>query len=704
MQASKKPNRLINEKSPYLLQHAFNPVDWYPWGEEAFARARNEDKPIFLSIGYSTCHWCHVMEEESFENEAIAAFLNQHFVCIKVDREERPDVDRVYMTALQSMGQNGGWPMSMFLTPDLKPFFGGTYFPPESRYGRVGFADLLKRLHELWINEREKVLDAAHGVITYLQQLSTVTSPQKLSPNVLDECFEQFSKMYDPTHGGFGGAPKFPRPVVFHFLLRCHRRTGSPEARAMLEKTLTAMATGGMYDHIGGGFHRYAVDAQWRIPHFEKMLYDQAQLIVSYIGAYQLTWKEAYGRIARDVAEYVLRELRDPRGGFYSAEDADSPRPELPNEKGEGAFYVWTMKEIREVLEKDLADIFCFRYGVEEQGNVPVDPQLEFSGRNILYIARSIAETANAFNKTEQEVDRLLDTARKRLFEARLRRPKPQLDDKILAGWNGLMISALACAYQMFNDRRYLSAAQAAAMFLLQHMHNPATGKLYRRYREGEARFDAHLDDYAFVVAALLDLYESDFDPQWLEQAIRLATVQQELFWDEDQGGFFETGGEDSSVLVRIKEHYDGAEPAGNSVAAWNMLRLYHISGNADWRRRAEQTFEAFASILNKQPAVLPYMACAYDCAIRKVKQVVIAGKMTDSLTREMMRCVYRAALPPRVLILLDPLSRDRIERIAPFTRQLTSPASSAVAYICEDNVCRLPTTELAEVEQLLSE
>lgn len=703
MHSTKKPNRLIHEKSPYLLQHAYNPVDWYPWGEEAFAKARAEDKPIFLSIGYSTCHWCHVMEEESFENDSIAALMNQYFVCIKVDREERPDVDRVYMTALQGMGQNGGWPMSMFLTPDLKPFFGGTYYPPESRYGRIGFPELLRRIHEIWTNDRAKVLEAADGVVSFLQQLSTTSGAGKLTQAVLDHCFNQFKQMYDAERGGFGGAPKFPRPVVFNFLLRYHHRTGNADALRMTEHTLERMANGGMYDHIGGGFHRYAVDAEWRVPHFEKMLYDQAQLVNSYIDAYLLTGKERYATIVREVLEYVLRDMTGEQGGFFSAEDADSPRPESPEQKGEGAFYVWTKKEILDVLGTDMGRIFCFHYGVEEDGNVTVDPQLEFAGRNILYVARPLAETAVAFQRSETEVASMIASARKLLFDARARRPRPHLDDKVLAGWNGLMMSALARAYQALGERRYLDAARSSAQFILEKMIDPGSGKLLRRFRDGQASLEAHLDDYAFVVSGLLDLYEADFHVRWLEQAIQLTQLQLDIFWDEEGGGFFDTSGEDRSILVRTKEHYDGAEPAGNSIAAMNLLRLYHMTGNDGLRVKAERTIEAFSGVLEKQPVVQPQMVCAYDFLLSKVKQIVIAGSADDELTLRMVQRARQRYLPNKIVLLLEPSSRSRLETLAPFTRQLQAREERPLVYVCEDYVCQLPTSDPAVVERLLT-
>ncbi|MBI4535302.1 MAG: thioredoxin domain-containing protein, partial [Ignavibacteriae bacterium] len=633
MQQGRTPNRLIEEKSPYLLQHAFNPVEWYAWGEEAFAKARAEQKPIFLSIGYSTCHWCHVMEHESFEHDSIAAIMNQYFVSIKVDREERPDVDKIYMSALQAMGQNGGWPMSMFLTPDLKPFFGGTYFPPETRYGRIGFPELLTRIHHLWMNQREKILESADGLTTHLKELSAAgTQTTTLRNSILDTTFAQFDRSYDPLHGGFGDGPKFPRPVVFNFLLRYHYRTGEQKALQMSERTLRAMSAGGMYDHIGGGFHRYSVDGEWRVPHFEKMLYDQAQLVNSYVDLFQITKDPYYARIIREVLEYVLRDMTSAEGGFYSAEDADSPKPEDPSEQGEGACYVWLRKEILDVLGTESGDLFCFAYGVEDLGNALMDPQQEFTGKNILYIAHPVSEVAQRFGMTEEEVESILAGARKKLFNVRSKRPRPHLDDKILTSWNGLMISALARAYQVLDDPTYLKAAERAAEFVMTRLYD---GKmLIRRYRDGESKYEAHLDDYSFLVHGLLDLYESSLNFRWLRTAIDLTEKSIEIFWDASRGGFFDTSGKDSSILVRMKELYDGAEPTGNSMAVMNLLRLSQMTDNPGWRTKAEGTLRSYAAILEKQPFSMPQMVSAFDFSLEKVKQIIVAGERHGIDTR----------------------------------------------------------------------
>ena len=704
MEEGKKPNRLIHEKSPYLLQHAFNPVDWYPWGEEAFAKARAEQKPIFLSVGYSTCHWCHVMEHESFENDSIAAIMNGSFVCIKVDREERPDVDKVYMTALQGMGQGGGWPMSMFLTPDLKPFYGGTYFPPENRYGRIGFPDLLNRIKELWKNQREKVLDSADGLTGFLREAATARlSPDNLDRTVLDTCFEQVRKSYDQKFGGFGEGPKFPRPVVFNFLLRYYNHTGNRQALEITERTLRKMSEGGIYDHIGGGFHRYSVDGEWRVPHFEKMLYDQAQLVVSYLELYQITKNEKDAGIVREVLEYVLRDMTDPAGGFYSAEDADSPRPEDPTEEGEGSFYLWSSKEITNLLGEEHGKIFSRYYGVEEGGNALSDPQHEFTGRNILYAANTLEATANHFGKSETELRRILGDARVTLFRVRVTRPRPHLDDKILTSWNGMMISAFARAFQVLGEQRFLQAAEKAASFVLTSMYNAEDGRLYRRFRDGEARFSGHLDDYAFFVQGLLDLYEASFDLRWLEEAISLTKKQIELFWDKEHGGFYDTSGRDSSILVRIKEQYDGAEPTGNSIAVMNLLRLGDMTDNTDWRSKAEMSFAGFGEILRKQPAVMPQMAVAFDYSTGKSRQVILVGRKDDPETEILVREVNSRFLPNKILMLVeDTETPTSLATYLPFVASLTKVGGKPTAYVCEDYVCQLPTSDPQTLASLL--
>ncbi len=692
-------NRLIREKSPYLLQHAHNPVDWYPWGDEAFAKARTEQKPIFLSVGYSTCHWCHVMERESFENENVAALMNEHFVPIKVDREERPDVDRVYMTALQAMGQNGGWPMSMFLTPDLKPFYGGTYFPPESRYGRTGFPEILERVHEIWEKEREKVDQSAQGITAFLQEASQVVAEGDLREESLALCFEQFRKTYDPVFGGFGQGPKFPRPAMFNFLLSYHYRTGNHEALEMTEYSLQKMASGGMYDQVGGGFHRYSVDAEWRVPHFEKMLYDQAQLAVAYLDLHLVTQDPYYANVANDVLTYVRRDLTDEGGGFYSAEDADSQRPDDPAESGEGAFYVWTKGEIMRLLGEGDGRVFAYYYGVEEDGNAPLDPQHEFTGRNILYVAESLSDTAAAFNRSEERVQETLALARRKLFAARKDRPRPHLDDKILTSWNGLMISAFARAYRVLQNPEHLQAAVRAGEFLLTHLRGNR-GNLLRRYREGEAKFDGHLDDYAFLAQGMIDLYESSLEARWLRYAMELTEKMLELFWDSEHGGFFDTAGQDQTILVRLRELYDGAEPAGNSVAALNLLRLARMTEREEWGRKAEQTLRACARILREQPVAVPQLACALALMLSPSRQIVVAGK-SRAAAGPILREIYGRFLPDSVFLYSGEGERS-IRDLAPFAGRLLAPETGATAYICQNFVCELPSSDPANVARLL--
>ncbi|MGQ9635109.1 MAG: thioredoxin domain-containing protein [Bryobacteraceae bacterium] len=642
-------NRLSREKSPYLLQHAHNPVDWYPWGQEAFERARAEDKPIFLSIGYSTCHWCHVMERESFEDERIAALLNEHFVPVKVDREERPDVDRIYMLFVQATTGSGGWPMSVWLTPDLKPFFGGTYFPPEDRYGRPGFAAVLRGIAEVWQRDRQRVLSAGESVLEELRrQVDRAMQPGAVDQDVLERGFFYFRRTYDPLNGGFGGAPKFPRPCVFTFLLREYARNGNQEALEMTLNTLRAMAQGGIHDRLGGGFHRYSVDEQWRVPHYEKMLYDQAQLAVAYLEAYQITGEPELAEVARGILDYVLRDMTSPDGGFYSAEDADSAvdldRLEI---KEEGAFYLWP----EGVLEKALAD--------------PVEKQ--------------------------------------RLLAERARRPRPERDDKILTAWNGLMISAFAMGGQVLNKPRYAEAARRSADFVLRCLYDPQQRILLRRFRNGEAAIEGFLEDYAFLVQALLDLYETCFEPRDLQKAIELTERMRELFEDREQGGFFAAPGARDGLVLQLKDADDGAEPSGNSVAAMNLLRLTQYTEQDELRRCAVRVFECFAATLNAAPGALPAMLAAIGFHRAKVRQIVLAGAADAADTRALLAVVRRKFLPYKVVLLADrDETRGRLSLIHPAIAGMTPVEGKAAAYVCEDYTCRLPVTTFEELERAL--
>ncbi|HZV12110.1 MAG TPA: thioredoxin domain-containing protein [Candidatus Kapabacteria bacterium] len=705
MPQDKKPNRLVHEKSPYLLQHAYNPVDWYPWGEEAFAKAKKENKPIFLSIGYSTCYWCHVMEREVFENTKIAELMNKYAVCIKVDREERPDVDRVYMAAVQAMTGSGGWPMSVFLTPDLKPFYAGTYIPPTSQYGRPGFVDVISQIHGVWEKDPDKILRTGADVAEYLAKLmQPEISAGAVSKEILDSGFASFARNYDTTYAGFGGGAKFPRPVSFNFLFRYYKRTGNQQALAMSLETLKRMANGGIHDHIGGGFHRYATDNQWRLPHFEKMLYDQAQLSISYLEAYQITRDEWYAGIARDVLGYVQQKMTSPEGGFYSAEDAESAVDiTLPDEKEEGEFYVWRKDEIEDVLGAGDAAIFNYYYGVEEGGNALHDPQNVFLEKNILYVAHSLVETSVKFERAPEDIQKLLPAAREKLYTVRERRPKPHLDDKILVSWNGLMISAFARAYQVLGDKQYLHATERAAGFILNKLYDPAVKRFLRRYRDGEARFDANLEDYSFFIQGLLDLYEASFNVEWLQAAIALLEQQNNFFYDKEHGGFYDTPAGDSSLLIRTKETYDGAEPTGNSIALLNLLRLAQMTDKNEWRDMVNKSFEYFGAAMTNNPQPMAQFLVALDMHLAAPQEIVVAGTADDPRMQTMLREIHSHFLPHKVLILADGSETQRVlESYLPFMKDMGMIGGVPAVYVCENYACQLPTTDINQLRQLL--
>jgi uncharacterized protein YyaL (SSP411 family) len=672
-------NRLANEKSPYLLQHAHNPVDWYPWGEEAFEKAAREDKPVFLSVGYSTCHWCHVMERESFENEDIARLLNQYFVPVKVDREERPDVDRIYMLFVQASTGSGGWPMSVWLTPERKPFFGGTYFPPDNRYGRPGFGAVLQSLAHAWLQDRARVEQSGSQVLEQLKRHSDVSSGSENSAagqDVLDSAYYAFRRAFDPRLGGFGSAPKFPRPSVLNFLLRYYADSEQDEARDMVLLTLREMAKGGMHDQLGGGFHRYSVDERWFVPHFEKMLYDQAQLAVSYLEAFQITHEPLYADVARDIFEYVLRDLAHPEGGFYSAEDADSAIDAAkPTEKHEGAFYVWRHSELVEALGASEAAEFSNRYGVEERGNVNEDPHGEFIGVNILYQANA-GEEQGAIEK-----------ARETLLRIRSKRPRPHLDDKVLAGWNGMMISAFAKGAQILGEPRYEQAARRALDFLRRTLWRESDRILLRRYRDGDAAIEGFLDDYAFLALALLDMYETSFDASDLAWAAQLAQGAMELFEDPTSGGFFSTPDRQADLVLRLKDDYDGAEPAGNSGLVLALLRLARITGRQEFEQAARRALRAFAPRLQATPSALPQMLVAQAFALGRPMEIVFAGPGNEA----MLATVRRHFLPRAVVMRAE----DSPVAMPPLNGEAT-------AYVCENYACQLPVTNAAALEDLL--
>ena len=698
-------NRLIGEKSPYLLQHAHNPVDWFPWGEEAFERARRENKPIFLSVGYSTCHWCHVMARESFENEEIAGILNTYFVAIKVDREERPDVDKVYMTYVQAATGGGGWPMSVWLTPDLKPFMGGTYYPPDDRWGRPGFKNVLLQIANAWKQDAAHIVASSEEVLGKLRQAAE--APAAAGPgmerSLLDRAYRAIKRSYEPRYGGFGGAPKFPRPSAPDFMLRYYARTGTEDARDMALFTLRKMADGGIHDHIGGGFHRYSVDERWHVPHFEKMLYDQAQLANTYLDAYQIARDPFFADVARGILDYVRRDMTGAEGQFYSAEDADSDVPGRPGKHAEGAFYVWTQSETFAVLGEQDAAVFNYRYGVAENGNVRDDPHGEFPGKNVLIVTHTLGETARRFAMSEDMARSVLAEARRRLFEARAQRPRPHVDDKTIAAWNGLMISAFARAYQVLGEEGDLASAKAAANFIRRQLYDAKRGVLLRRYRKGEAGIEGYLDDYAFTIQGLLDLYEACFDVDYLTWAIALQKKQDALFWDADAGGYFSTTGKDGTILLRMKEDYDGAEPSPNSVALLNLSRLAKMTDRAEYSQKADKTLAAFSRVLTTAPHAMPRMIAAFDFRLDKPRQIVIAGNPDAPDTRAMIRAVHERFIPNKILLLADGgVGQKTLALLNEFIGSVARIDGKATAYVCENHVCQLPTTDLEEMKRLL--
>ena len=631
------------------------------------------------------------MERESFENEAIAAILNENFICIKLDREERPDVDRIYMTYVQATTGGGGWPMSVWLTPDLKPFVGGTYFPPDDRYGRPGFATALNRIAEAWSKDRDRIVTSSENVLDQLRKESQFgpASGLVVSRDTLESGYSVFRRTFDTRRGGFGSAPKFPRPVTHNFLLRYYARTKNPEALDMVVATLHAMAKGGMNDQLGGGFHRYSVDANWFVPHFEKMLYDQAQLAVSYLEAFQITGDQALADTARHIFDYVLRDMLDPEGGFYSAEDADSViDPAKPEEKGEGAFYVWTQAEIENALGQPAAKYFCRHFGVEPNGNVHEDPHGEFTGRNILYQAEEDEEPASI---AESKI---------KLLALRSKRVRPHLDDKVLTAWNGLMISAFAKGGAILSESRYTQAARRSADFILGRMYDPKTGLLLRRYRLQDAAIPGFLDDYAFFTQGLLDLYEADFHLPYLQAAIRLTEKQLELFEDKSGGGFFSTAAGDSSLVMRMKDDYDGAEPSGNSVTACNLLRLAQMTDRKDFRDASDRLLRAFAPRIGAQPVMAPQMLAAYEFSLSKPKQIVLVGREgLPALLHEL----NSRFVPHKIVLMVDgEASRKALSAYLPIIEIMTEKDGKATAYVCENYTCQLPTAAPKKFAELL--
>ena len=703
-------NQLAGEKSPYLLQHAHNPVEWLPWGEAAFERARREDKPIFLSVGYSTCHWCHVMERESFENEAVAQVMNEHFISIKVDREERPDVDRIYMTFVQhASGGQGGWPMSVFLTPDLKPFFGGTYFPPNDAYGRPGFVTLLHHIARAWTSDRANVLASGDSVTDALRKLAEEKGEKEFAQLPWDEiatrCFEQIAGTYDTHLGGFGDAPKFPRPVTHDFLHRHFVAGGSEVAIQMSDSTLRAMANGGMNDQLGGGFHRYSVDAQWIVSHFEKMLYDQAQLVCAHLEMFQLDGDEFYAQTARGTLDYVLRDMTHENGGFFAAEDADSLPSHDAQHKDEGAFYVWTWQEIEDVLGED-APLFCAYYGVKPAGNAPSqgDPHGEFKGKNILYRTGSLETIAAHFERSANEVEEVLARSCEKLMQVRATRPRPHRDEKIIVAWNGLIISAFARAAQVLDDEKYLNAARRAANFIRAELWDENAHTLRRHWMNGPANVPGFAADYAFLALGLLDLFEAGFDNQTLWWAEAVLRTLNEQFFDTNGGAYFD-GAPSPDILVRLKEDYDGAEPSASSLAALANLRLAQLFDDDDFRAPGVATLHAFSTRLMQVPSALPAMVSAAIFAASPPLHIVIAGEPDADDTRALLRVVHSAFIPYKTVVLADGgAAHAELSRRAAWIAEMKPINGKAAAYVCRNFACRQPVTSAEELEKALLE
>lgn len=689
-------NRLAKEKSPYLLQHKNNPVDWWPWCDEAFETARREDKPVFLSIGYSTCHWCHVMEKESFEDEEVAALMNDAFVSIKVDREERPDLDNVYMTVCHLMTGQGGWPLTVLLTPDRKPFFAGTYFPKDSRYGRPGMLDLVPQVNEAWRTRRGEVEESAGKITGHIQAFAagdlTEQAEGLIGEPEMEKAYAQLAERFDAQWGGFGNAPKFPSPHVLLFLLRMWARHGKVDGLAMVEKTLAAMRAGGMFDHVGFGFHRYATDREWLVPHFEKMLYDQALLTLAYTEAYQITNKPAYRGTAKEVLTYVLRDLRSPEGGFYSAEDADS-------EGEEGKFYVFSTAEVEQILGPDDAYLVQKAYAMTPEGNFLEEATGKRTGANILHLPKGLDTVAAELDMDEKYLAEKLMHARQRLYAAREKRVRPLLDDKILTDWNGLMIAAMARAGRALDEPDYVHAAEAAANFILADMRDD-TGRLLHRYREGEAGLPAHAEDYAYFLWGLVELFEATFDSRWLEAAVALADDFLERFRDVERGGFFYTASDSEELLARSKEGQDAANPSANSVAMLVFTRLARLLGAPDYETYAEEIARAFYPEASQHPAAYTFMLCALDAARGKSMEIVLAGDERDETWQAMRRAVDSRFLPGAVLL----GTRPGLEKIAPWTESLVPKDGRTTAYVCEERACKSPVTDAAALEALLED
>ena len=680
------PNQLINEKSPYLIQHAHNPVDWHPWSEATFERARAENKPIFLSIGYATCHWCHVMEKESFEDNEAARYLNDTFICIKVDREERPDIDAVYMAACQMLTGSGGWPLSIFMTPQKKPFFAATYLPKQSRYGRAGLIDICRQVKDLWSQQIEKIETSATSITASLDRAFTFTAADEADATVLETAYRHIRAAFDVQYGGFEPAPKFPTPHRLLFLMRCYYRNQDQNSLDMVQETLKAMRLGGIWDHIGYGFHRYSTDQRWLLPHFEKMLYDQALMASVYLEAYQLTKNPLFADTAADILTYVLRDMTDTEGGFYSAEDADS-------EGEEGKFYVWTTTEFRDILSDEIARRWEPILRLSPEGNFTDEATRQKTGSNIIHLTAILAAWAQKLEIPESQLQNEWRYIRDRLFAVRKKRIHPLKDDKILTDWNGLMISALAMAARILNKSEYEAAARNAADFILRRMVD-ASGRLYHRYRDGELAVAAHAADYAFLIQGLINLYQTSFDLKFAEQAQVLQEQMIKNFWDDKNGGFFSTPEDSTDLPVRPKELYDGAIPSANSVALVNLVSLGRLTGDPGWEDRAQSLVQAFAGTVKSQPQAFTYFLCGLDFALQPGQEIIITGEPLAPDTRQLLEALNMNFTPHKVAIVKSDQNADRLSKFSGYTDGLQVIQGKATAHVCRDGSCTDSTSD----------
>jgi uncharacterized protein YyaL (SSP411 family) len=692
-----KPNRLISEKSPYLLQHAHNPVDWYPWGPEAFREAEKQDKPVFLSVGYSTCHWCHVMERESFEDQDIAELMNSTFISIKVDREERPDIDSTYMTVCQMMTGGGGWPLTIIMTWGKEPFFASTYIPKETRFGRTGMKELIPRIKELWDQKREQLTNSAQEIVSRLlttEHPSEIPQGEMLGEETLDAAYDSLSMEFDEEHGGFGGAPKFPAPHKLTFLLRYWKRRSYEKALWMVEKTLTSMRLGGIYDHIGFGFHRYSVDSRWFQPHFEKMLYDQAMLTIAYAEAYQATRKEEYKATANEILTFVLRDMSEPQGGFCTSIDADS-------EGQEGKYYIWRKEEISEVLSTDEADLITRVFNVQENGNFPDETTYQDTGNNILYMSKPPERISSEMKIPLSELKERFEAARRKLFVSREKRIHPSRDDKILTDLNGLMIAALAKSAQAFREAKYIDSAKHAADFVLAKMRD-SDGRLHHRYRDRQAAIPGFLGDYAFFVWGLVELYEATFETRYLASALELTDYMRKHFWDDKNGGFYLSSDDSESIIIRKKDLYDGAHPSGNSVAALNIIRLAHMTGKPELEDEVSRIILASSSIVSRAPTAYTQLLSALDFALGPSSEVVIVGDSDAEDTRTLIKAVQDNFLPNKVVILKSAAVGSQVTQLAEYVSDMQRKDGKATAFVCRGYRCSLPTTDAGQMLKLL--